>query len=88
MARDYGGAIAKCQRILRFMTVAIMISFLLIIILTTASTGGFVQVTAKGLYHVILLSALASLVTWVVRIRLEKRMGQAVNVPAEVLKRM
>ena len=79
MGRDYGASIARCQRILRFMTVAIMVSFLLIIILTTASTGGFVQVTAKGLYHVILLSAVASLVTWVVRIRLEKRMGQAVN---------
>ena len=88
MARDYGGAIAKCQRILRFMTVAIMVSFLLLIILTTASTGGFVQVTAKGLYHVILLSAVVSLVTWVVRTRLEKRMGQAVNVPAEILKRI
>ena len=84
---DYGLAITWCQRILRVLTVAIMVSFVLIIILTSLSTGSFVQVTAKGLWLFILISILASIVTWLTRLRLEKREGQAQGVPAEVLKR-
>lgn len=85
--KAYALRLAWCQRILRILTVAIMGSFLLIIVLTTASTGVLVQVTAKGLYHLILLSALASLATWTLRVRLERKMSQGGGASAEKLKR-
>ncbi|MFH1570985.1 MAG: hypothetical protein ABIL09_23530 [Gemmatimonadota bacterium] len=64
-----------CHRVMRGTTAAILGAFLLIIALTTFSTGGFVQVVGKGLYYLILLAAATSLVTWIVRVRLEKRAG-------------
>ena len=84
---DYGRRLAWCQRALRGLTVAIMVSFLLIIAMTTASTGAFVQVTAKALYHLILLAALVSLVTWAIRVRMEKKMSQGTGASTEVMKR-
>ena len=79
----YRLAITWCQRILRVLTAAIMVSFVLIITLTSLSTGSFVQVTAKGLYQFIIISAFVSAVTWLTRLRLERK-----DVAAEVLKRM
>lgn len=66
-----------CQRIYRIATGAILIAFLLIIIATTASTGPAVQFLGKALYYVILLSAVASLITWLVRMRLERAAAAA-----------
>ena len=82
----YALRLGWCHRILRALTVAIMVSFLLIIAMTTASTGVFVQVTAKALYLLILLSALASGATWWLRVRLERKMSQGGGASAEVLK--
>jgi len=62
-----------CQQVYRIATGAILIAFLLIIVLTTASTGPMVQFLGKALYYTILLSVVASLVTWLVRLRLEKK---------------
>ena len=51
----------------------ILVSFVLIVVMTTASTGGFVVATGKILYLLILVSALTWLATWVVKVWLEKR---------------
>jgi len=67
-------ALVVCQQILRFMTGIFLVSLVLIILLTTISTGSFVQVTAKVLYYLILLSGLVSLMTWLYRTRIEKRL--------------
>ena len=61
--------------------------FLLIIGMTTASTGVFAQVTAKALYHLILLSALVSLATWILRVRLERMFKQGGGPSSEVIER-
>ena len=66
--------IGYCQRFMRVATAVIMGSFVLIIGLTTASTGEFVQITAKILYYVIVVSAALSIAVWLSRTRLEKRM--------------
>ena len=65
---------ARCQQILRLMTGVFLVALVLIILLTTISTGSFVQITAKILYYFILLSGLVSLITWLYRIRIEKRL--------------
>lgn len=64
--------VALCQRVYHVTTGAILTAFLLIIALTTLSTGPAVQFVGKALYFVILLGAVASLATWLVRVRLEK----------------
>ena len=87
-ARRYVAAIEECQKVLRAMTGIILLSFVLIVVLTTASTAVFVQFAAKTLYYLILASAVTSLITWAVRVRLQKKIGQTVNVAADVLKRM
>ena len=65
--------LAYCQLFMRAATAVIMGAFLSIIILTTASTGAFVQVTAKVLYYVIVSCAIISVVVWLYRARLEKQ---------------
>ena len=65
--------VGYCQRFLRGATAVIMGAFVLIIILTTASTGAFVQVAAKVLYYVIVTSAIFSVFAWFYRSRIEKR---------------
>jgi hypothetical protein len=66
-------AIAVCQRVLRMATILILGAFVAIIISTTISTGAFVQTLGKGLYYVIVVSAVVSLLTWYYRTRLERR---------------
>ena len=87
VAVDYALRLVWCQRILRALYVAMMVSFLLIIGMTAASTGVFVQVTAKALYHLILLSALVSLATWMLRVRLERMLKQGGGPSSEVIER-
>jgi predicted MFS family arabinose efflux permease len=55
------------------LTALILVSFALIVILTTASTGPFVVVAGKLLFSLILLSAVTWLVTWLVKVWQEKR---------------
>jgi hypothetical protein len=74
--QDYQRSIVRCQNVLRVLTGVILGAFGLIVAMTTWSTGGFVQVTAKGLYYVIILSAVASLGTWVYRLLMEKQAAQ------------
>lgn len=69
----YDEVVAICQKILRLTTGIILAAFVLIIVLTTVSTGPFVQVAGKVLYYVIIFDALVSLGTWFYRTRLEKR---------------
>ena len=87
VAVDYSLRLVWCQRILRALYVAMMVSILLIISMTAASTGVFVQVTAKALYHLILLSALVSLATWMLRVRLERILKQDGAPGSEVVDR-
>jgi len=75
--RDSRETIATCQKILRFTTGVILTAFVLIIALTTISTGPFMQVAGKALYYVIVLDAVVSLGTWYYRTRLEKRLRDA-----------
>ena len=63
----------SCQQVMRAMTGVFLVAFGLIIVMTTFSTGPFVRTAGKGLYYLILLSGLVSLVTWAYRTRLEKR---------------
>jgi hypothetical protein len=66
--------IAQCHKILRAMTGVFLVAFGLIIIMTTFSTGPFVQTAGKGFYYLIVLSGLVSLMTWLYRTQLEKRL--------------
>jgi hypothetical protein len=81
-------SIALCHTVLRAMTGVIMGAFLLIILLTTLSTGPFVQFVGKTLYYLILLAAIVSLGTWMWRVRLERKMGKETDVAAEILKKV
>lgn len=69
-------AIATCQKIVRLMTGVILGAFVVIIVLTTASTGPLVQASGKLLYCLIVLAALFSLGVWIYRVRLEKQAGK------------
>lgn len=62
-----------CQRLYRFATGAILTSFVLLILLTTASTGSFVQSAGKTLYYVVVGGAFLSAAAWYRRTQLEKR---------------
>ena len=66
--------IAICQMILRVATGAILAAFVLIILMTTISTGALVRDAGKILYYVIVLAILVSLAIWFYRSRLEKRL--------------
>ncbi|MDE2813551.1 MAG: hypothetical protein OXM01_11030 [Gemmatimonadota bacterium] len=65
-------ALALCQKMIRINTGVILAAFALIIILTTVSTSEWVRATGKVLYYVIVSQALASVMTWYYRTRLEK----------------
>ena len=60
----------KLQQIL---TALILVSFVLIVVMTTASTGPFVIVAGKLLFLLILLSAATWLATWIIKVWQEKR---------------
>jgi uncharacterized Tic20 family protein len=61
------------QRLQQTLTVLILVSFVLILVMTTASTGPFVVVAGKLLFLLILLSAATWLATWLVKVFQEKR---------------
>ena len=69
--------IAMCQKALKWLTITIMTSILLVIAMTTVSTGTFVQVAGKGLYFVVIGAAITSVAVWSVRVRLQKRLGRS-----------
>jgi hypothetical protein len=68
--------IQNCQRVLRLMTGVILGAFVLIILMTTLSTGPAVQATGKLLYYLIVLAALCSLGVWLYRLRMERLLGR------------
>ena len=70
---DYEKAVAVCRKVLRLTTGVILAAFILIIAMTTLSTGPYVRMAAKGLYFLILFSALVSLGVWLYRNKTEKR---------------
>ena len=74
-SRDLVSDIDLCHRILRYATGAILGAFVLIIATTTISTGPAVRFFAQALYYVILLAATASMVVWILRVRMEKRVA-------------
>ncbi len=61
------------HRVLRYLTGVMIVAFILIVVLTSISTGPFVQVVARGLYFLILAVPLASLLTWILRLWAERR---------------
>ena len=63
------------QMILRIATGIILAAFVLIILLTTASTGELVRSVGKILYYLIAFSILVSLAVWLYRVRLENKLG-------------
>ena len=69
---DIEATVKKCHKMMRFATGVILAAFVLIIGVTTFSTGPVVQVVGKGLYYVILLSILLSLGVWYYRSKREK----------------
>jgi hypothetical protein len=80
------GVIHTCQRVLHGLTGVMIGAFVLIVLFTSLSTGTFVQVTGRALYFLILASAVTSLGTWIVRIRMEKRLGNETRVMADMLR--
>jgi Kef-type K+ transport system membrane component KefB len=66
-------SMALCQRVYRVATGVILTAFVLLILITTVSTGSFVQLTGKALYYVVLGGALLLAATWYRRTQLEKR---------------
>jgi Kef-type K+ transport system membrane component KefB len=66
-------SMALCQRVYRVATGVILTAFVLLILITTVSTGSFVQLTGKALYYVVLGGALLSAAAWYRRTQLEKR---------------
>lgn len=71
--RDPAALYEVSHRVLRFLTGVMIVAFLLIVVLTTISTGPFVQVTARGLYFLILAVPVASLLTWILRLWADRR---------------
>ena len=71
--KDFEKTVANCQRVLRLTTGVFLTAFVLIIAMTTLSTGPYVRFAAKGLYFLILISALTSVAVWIYRNRTEKR---------------
>ena len=67
-------AIAICERIYHVVTGVIIGAFVLIIAMTTVSTGDLVRSSGKILYYVIALSILVSLASWYCRRRAERRL--------------
>jgi hypothetical protein len=81
------GIITVCQRVLHALTGVMIGAFALIVLFTTISSGPFVQMTGRGLYFLILASAATSLATWIVRVRMEKRMGNETLAVSDLLRR-
>ncbi len=81
------GTVHLCQRILHALTGVMIGAFALIVLFTTFSTGGFVQVTGRGLYFLILAAAVTSFGTWVMRVLAEKRLGKDTQVVSDILRR-
>ena len=77
--KDYQHCITICQKILHTTTGIILGSFALIVVMTTVSTGPLVRGGGKALYYIILFSILVSLVTWYLRVRMEKRIAVEEN---------
>ena len=71
--KDFARIVANCQRVLRLTTAVFLVAFVLIIAMTTLSTGPYVRIAAKALYFLILLSALTSVGVWIYRNKTEKR---------------
>ena len=69
--------IGLCQKVLRISTGVILAAFVLIIVVTTISTDGWVLWVGKALYYIIVLQALVSLGAWYYRTQLEKTIAQA-----------
>ncbi|NKB72536.1 MAG: hypothetical protein GKR89_36130 [Candidatus Latescibacteria bacterium] len=69
---DINQALQRCQTLLRGMTIGILAALGLIIVLTTISTGAFVQIGAKALFYLILLQLLISLFVWRRRVKWSK----------------
>lgn len=80
-------AIGICQRVLRALTGVMIAAFVLIILLTTASTGPVAQVAGRSLYYVILAAAAVSLAAWAVRVRLERKAAKKADVATEAVRR-
>jgi hypothetical protein len=74
--------------VLHALTGVMIGAFVLIVLFTTFSNGPFVQVTGRGLYFLILASAATSLGTWIVRVRMEKRLGKETHAVSELLTRV
>lgn len=73
-AAGVAASLQNCQTAMRLATGIILGAFVLIIGMTTFSTGPAVQFLGKVLYYVIVLSILISLGIWYYRSRLEKRL--------------
>ena len=73
--RDLKALYQVSHRILRYLTGVMIAAFILIVVLTTISTGPFVQVVARGLYFLILAVPVASRLTWILRIWAERAAG-------------
>ena len=80
--------IAMCQKALKWLTITIMISILLVIGMTTVSTGTFVQLAGKGLYFVVVGAAVLSLSIWSVRVHIQKRLHRGDLRAAGILKKI
>ena len=77
--------ITRCQRILHALTGVMIGAFVLILLMTTFSTGPFVQVTGRGLYFLILAGAVLSFAAWLVRGRAEGLLGRDPDVAGTLL---
>ena len=65
------------HRVLRYLTGVMIVAFVLIVLLTTISTGPFVQVVARGLYYLILCVPVVSLLTWILRLWARRSAAEA-----------
>ena len=75
--RDVEALYYISHRVLRYLTGVMIAAFVLIVVLTTISTGAFVQVVARGLYFLILSVPFASLLTWILRLWARRRAQEA-----------
>ena len=73
--RDLDSLYQISHRALRYLTGVMIAAFVLIVVLTTISTGAFVQIVARGLYFLILSVPVASLLTWILRLWVRRRAG-------------
>ena len=74
--QQYAGTTALCNKMLRVSTGVVLLAFVLIVGMTTFSTGPFVRSCGQVLYYVIVLDGFFSLGVWLLRARLEKRLQE------------